>query len=154
MMRIASNHFFICLIHADSQFLSSTVTASAESVSGPTAGVGVTWNTTLPPECVRFVTVNFRNITNGVLVATNTTTNISETVVIQTGLQCYTNYYMRVIVVGEASYQGVPQLQLLSSSQVRVRFVGGKEISVCMGFQLQQLHGGYVIAQIYHIQLE
>ena len=91
-------------IHADSQFVSSTVTASAQSVHGSTPGVRVTWNTAVPPECVTAVTVNFRTTT---ITATYTTISTSQTEIIQTGLQCATSYYIRVVVAGEARYQGV-----------------------------------------------
>ena len=117
--------------HADAQFLSSHLAVSAESVGGTTLGARVTWNTTLPPDCVTSVTVNFRATTNGVLVATNTTTNTSQTEIIQTGLelQCGTSYNIRVLVTGEPKYQGVPLEQFLFGSHVQV-FIGGKEI-VC-----------------------
>ena len=49
------------IMHADTHFHSHTVvTLSAESVGGSTPGVRVTWNTTVPPECVASVTVEFR----------------------------------------------------------------------------------------------
>ena len=60
--------------YSGAQFSLSTVTVSAESVGGSTPGVRVTWSTTLPPECVVSVRVNFRN-KSGFLVAYNTTTN-------------------------------------------------------------------------------
>ena len=113
-------------MHTDPQFLSFNVTARAESVGGSTPGVRVTWNTTLPPECVTSVRVNFRTTRNGRLTATNTTTN-TQTEIIQTGLQCDTRYYIRVVVSGKPRYQGVPVEQFLLSNQVEV-FVGGKEI--------------------------
>ena len=90
-----SYHFYLpkmIFTHADAQFLSSNLTARAESVGGSTIGVRVTWNTTLPPECMTSVLVNFRTTTNGVLAATYTTTNTSQTEVIQTGLQCGASY--------------------------------------------------------------
>ena len=131
-----SYHFYLpkmIFTHADAQFLSSTVTVSAESVGGSTLGVRVTWNTTVPTQCVTSVTVNFRITTNGVLVAKYTTTNTSQTEIIQTGLRCATFYYTRVVVIGKPRYQGVPVEQFLLSNQVRV-FTGGKEIA-CMRFQ-------------------
>ena len=127
---VRSYHFNLpkmIFTHADAQFRSYTVTWSAESVGGSTPGVRVTWNTTVPPECVTSVTVNFRTTTNGVLVVTYTTTNTSQTEIIQTGLQCATSYHIRVIVTGEPRYLGVPLEQFLFGSQVRV-FTGGKEI--------------------------
>ena len=113
-------------MHTDPEFLSFNVTARAESVGGSTPGVRVTWNTTLPPECVTSVTVNFRTTTNRVLVASYTTTS-TQTEIIQTGLRCATSYYIRVVVSGKPRYQGVPVEQFLLSNQVQV-FVGGKEI--------------------------
>ena len=85
----------------------------------------VTWSTTVPPQCVAAVTVEFTTSSHGSVVATYTTT--SSTAVIQTGLQCSTNYYITVVVSGETS-DGVRVT--LRSRQVRV---GGKEI-VCMRF--------------------
>ena len=112
--------------HADAQFRSSNLTVRTESVGGLTPGVRVTWRTTLPPGCVTSVSVNFRATTNGVLVAANTTTNTSQTEVIQTGLQCGTSYNIRVVVSGEPLNQGIPKLQLLFSSQVQM-FIKGKK---------------------------
>ena len=111
--------------HADAQFRSSNLTMRAESVGGSTPAARVTWNTALPPECVTAVTVNFRNNTSGVVVATNTATNTSQTEVIQTGLQCGTSYKIKVVVSGKPTYDGVPFLQILSSNEVRL-FIGGK----------------------------
>ena len=65
-------------MHAVTHFHSSTVTVSAESVSGSSPGVRVTWNTTLPPECVTSVRVEFRTSNRGAVVVTNTTTNASQ----------------------------------------------------------------------------
>ena len=88
---------------AAAQFALKTVTASAESVDGSTPAVRVTWSTTIPPECVASVRVDFRTSSHGPPVATNTTTNTSVTEVIQTGLQCATNYYITVVVTGATS---------------------------------------------------
>ena len=85
----------------------------------PTPGARVTWSTTVPPECVASVTVEFSTSSRGSVVRSYTTTNTSETEVIQTGLQCDTTYYIRVEVTGVAS------LGTLNSNQVPVR-VGGK----------------------------
>ena len=128
-----SYHFYLpkmIFLHADAQFRSSNLTMRAESMGGSTPGARVAWSTTLPPGCVTSVGVNFRTTANGVLVATNTTTNTSQTEVIQTGLQCGTSYYIRVVVSGEPRNQGVPLEQLLFSSQVQL-FIEGKEIA-CM----------------------
>ena len=75
------------------------VTVSAESVNGSTPGVRVTWNITVPPECVTLVRVKFR--LQGKVVSTYNTTNVSQTEIIQTGLQCATTYYIRVVVDSE-----------------------------------------------------
>ena len=89
-------------MHAVTRFHFHTVTVlSAESVGGSTPGVRVTWNTTVPPECVASVRVEFRTSSGGPVVAIYTTTNTSQTEVIQTGLQCATNYSIRVVVTGE-----------------------------------------------------
>ena len=73
------------------QFVLSTASVRAESVGNSTPGVRVTWSTTVPPECVVSVRVEFRTSSHGPVVATNTTTNTSQTEVIQTGLHavCY-----------------------------------------------------------------
>ena len=113
-------------MHAASQFSISIVTVSAESVGGSTPGVRVTWNTTVPPECVASVTVEFRTSYSSrePAVTTYTTTNTSQTEVIQTGLQCGTYYYITVIVTGETS-DGIGIT--LRSRQV-LMCVGGKII--------------------------
>ena len=129
-------------MRADPHFVSFTVTARAESVGGSTPGTRVTWSTTLPPHCVTSVRVNFRTATKGILAAANTTTNISQTEIIQTGLQCGTSYNIKVVVSGKPRYQGVLVEQILSSERVEVR-IGGKEI-VCMRFQSQKTDGGYM----------
>ena len=122
--------------YADAQFRSSNLTVCAESVGGSTPGARVTWNITAPPKCVTSLRVNFRTTTtNRLLVATYTTTNTSQTEIIQTGLRCGTSYYIRVVVSGKPRYQGVLIDQILSSNQVRVYIGGNKEI-VCMIFQL------------------
>ena len=114
-------------MHAAVQFGLSTITVNAESVNGSTPAARVTWSTTIPPECVTSVTVEFRTDRLGEVVANYTSTNTSQTEVHQTGLQCGTYYYIRVVVTGETSGgEHVTQ----SSNQVQV-LVGGKEI-VCM----------------------
>ena len=102
---------------------------SAESVGGTTAGVRVTWSTTVPPECVASVRVEFRTRSRGPVVATNTTTNTSQTEFIQTGLQCGTSYCITVVLTGETSYNGLHPV--LRTTQVQV-FTGGKLKVVCM----------------------
>ena len=91
---------------------------NAEREDGPTLDARVTWSTTLPPECVASVTVEFRTSSRGSVVRSYTTTSASGTEVIQTGLQCGTTYYIRVVVTGVAS------LGTLSSNTVQV-LVGG-----------------------------
>ena len=122
-------------MHAVTQFdFLNVEILSAESVIGSTPGVRVTWNTTVPPECVASVTVEFRLTSrHGSVVANYTTTNTSQTEVIQTGLQCGTSYYTRVVVTGELRLQGgVPAIRMLSPrhSDVQV-LVGGKETVCC-----------------------
>ena len=116
--------------HAVTQFHFFTVnTVSVESVGGSTPGARVTWNTTVPPECVTSVRVEFRTSSPGPVVASNTTTNTSQTEIIQTGLQCATRYYIRVVVTGEIRPPafGMTFTVMLSPrhSDVQV-FVGGK----------------------------
>ena len=99
---------------------------SAVSVGSSTPGVRVTWSTTVPPECVTSVMVEFRT-RHGSVAATNSTTNTSQTEVIQTGLQCGTYYYIRVVVTGD-----VRPTQMLSPRHPDLQvLVGGKE-TVCM----------------------
>ena len=121
-------HFFtIEFYHIAAQFSLSNVTVRAESVDGPTPAARVTWSTTAPPECVASVRVEFRTSIQGSVVATYTTNSTSQTEIIQTDLQCATNYYIRVVVTGAAS-DG--QHGTKSSRPVQV-LVGGKAI-VCM----------------------
>ena len=95
---------------------------SAESVVGSTPGVRVTWSTTALPECVVSVRVEFRSSRYGPVVTSYTTTNISGTQVIQSRLQCATEYYVRVFAIAVSRLGGV---QLLSIQERVV--VGGKE---------------------------
>ena len=147
----ARSFLFICLrqfifMYTDPQFLSFNVAARAESVGGSTPGVRVTWNTTLPPDCVASVRVNFQTTPTSGLAAANTTTNASQTEIIQNGLQCGTNYYIRVLVSGKPRHQGVPidQFLLSNCNQVQVIFGGNKV--VCMTFLSQKPDGSYFIA--------
>ena len=96
-------------------------------MDGPTPSVRVTWNTTVPPQCVASVRVEFRTSSQGSVIVTNTTTSTLETEIIQSGLQCGTSYYISVHVTGATS-DGLHVT--LNSRPVQV-FVGGKEI-VCM----------------------
>ena len=105
------------------QFSQSTITVRAESVDGPTPAARVTWSTTVPPECVASVRVEFRTGSHtGPVVATYTTNSTSETEFIQTGLQCTTNYYIRVVVTG-VKINGIHPTKSNSTVQV---LVGGK----------------------------
>ena len=109
---------------AAAQFLLSTVNVSAESVNG---SVRVTWNTSVPPQCVTSAVVEFRTSSIGPVVASNTTNNASQTEFIQTGLQCGTNYYIFVDVTGETS-NGLSTT--VRSRPMQVLVSGGK-ISHC-----------------------
>ena len=105
---------------------------SAESVNESTPGVRVTWSTTVPPECVALVRVEFRRSMYSNVVTRYTTTNTSGTQVIQSSLQCGTDYYVQVFVAAVQRLGGVE----LQSIQKRV-VVGGKEnclheISTCI----------------------
>ena len=125
-------------------------------MGGTTPGVRVTWSTTVPPECVTSVRVEFRKSSRGSVVASNTTTNTSQTVIIQTGLQCATNYYITVVVTGELRPPGgMPTTQMLSPKQNNIVQVvaGGKETVCTLHVILVTAHD-YANAQIYQIQLE
>ena len=114
------------IIHAGADYSLCTVTVSAEREDGSTPGAKVTWSTTVPPECVASVTVEFRTSysSSGSVVRSYTTTSTSETEVIHTGLQCGTTYYIRVVVTGVAS------LGTMSSNQVQVHVGGTYKITV------------------------
>ena len=99
-----------------------SVTAGTESMNSSTRGARVTWRTTIPPECVASVSVEFRTSSRGPVVATNSTTNRSQTELIQTGLQHATNYFVNVILTGEISNGFRPTLR---SRQEQV-CIGGK----------------------------
>ena len=99
---------------------------SAESVNGSTPGARVTWNTTAPPECVVAVRVEFRRSAFGSVVTSYTTTNTSGTQVIQSQLECATEYYVRVFVI--AVSQRLSSIEKQSMKQQVV--VGGKESCV------------------------
>ena len=122
-------------MHAVTQFHFFNVTVSAESVGGSTPGVRVTWRTTVPPECVTSVRVEFRTSNLGPVVVTNTTTNTSQTEIIQTVLRCSTNNYIRVVVTGEVRPPGSMTVYtpMLSPRHPDVQvFVGGKGITNCL----------------------
>ena len=85
LMHFSCFIFTRTFMHAVTQFHFRNVKIlSAESVGGTTPGVRVTWNTTIQPECVAAMRVEFRTISRGPVVATSTTTNTSQTEVIQT----------------------------------------------------------------------
>ena len=88
-------------------------------MDGSTPGVRVTWNITVPPDCVALVRVKFRLNLQGRVVSTYNATNVSETKVIQTGLQCAIKYYIRVVADSEMDKN------VWKSPQMPV-FVGGK----------------------------
>ena len=110
----------ISLIPAAVSFARQSVTVSAESVDGSTPGAGVTWRTGVPLECVASVTLEFRTSSSGSVVRSYTTTNTSETEVIETGLRCDTTYYITAVLTGVVDSHGT-----LSSNPVQV-LVGGK----------------------------
>ena len=120
-------------MHAVAQFDFQTVTVSAKSVGGSTPGARVTWNTTVPPGCVTSVRVEFRRTDiHGPLIETYTTTNTSQTEMIQADLRCSTNYYIRVVVTGEVRPPcSMPTTRMLSSGPKVQVLVEGKE-TVCM----------------------
>ena len=93
-------------------------------MDGSTSGARVTCSTTVPPECVASVTVEFRSSTSRSVVRSYTTTNMSETEVIQTGLQCGTTYNITVRV------EGVFSLGRVSSKPVQLLIDGG-EVTAC-----------------------
>ena len=115
-------------------------------MSHSTPAARVTWSTTVPPQCVVSVRVNFRTSRTGPVVTTYTATNTSQTDSIIQSLQCATNYYIRVVVAGETS---VGEHVTVNSGEVQV-FVGGKGI-VCMRY-LQVNNTSFV--QIYPNHLE
>ena len=63
-------------MHAATQFGLSTVTVGAISLKGQTPAARVTWSTTIPPECVTSVTVEFRTDRLGSVVANYTATKL------------------------------------------------------------------------------
>ena len=98
-------------------------------MDGSTPAVRVTWRTTVPPQCVASVRVEFRTASPGPVVANYTTTNTSQTEFIQTGLRCVTYYYITVVVTG----QKVNNLHPTVSGSAAQVLVGGNKI-VCMKF--------------------
>ena len=100
-------------------------------MGGSTPRVRVTWNTTLPPECVTSVRVELRRSSHGPVVTTYTTANTSQTEIIQTGLQCATNYYTRVVVTGKIRPPNATTQMLSPRHSDVLVLVGGKE-TVCM----------------------
>ena len=80
-------------------------------MDGSTPAARVTWSTTIPPQCVASVRVDFRTGSqSGPVVANYTTTNTSQTEIIQTDLRCITYYYIRVVVTGQLSDGILPTL--------------------------------------------
>ena len=111
-------------MHAAADYSLRTLTVSAVRLDGSTPGARVTWSTTVPPECVASVTVEFRTTSSGSVVRDYTTNITSGTEVIQTGPQCATTYYIRAVVTG------VPSLGTVSSNQVPV--IAGGEVTACV----------------------
>ena len=98
------------------------------SLNGSTPAVRVTWNTTVPPNCVASVRVDFRTSSMGPVVAHYTSTKTSSTAVIQTGLRCGANYYVTVIITGKPRNADSTSAMLhFPVSQVRV-LAGGKKL--------------------------
>ena len=117
---------FCIITHTAGQFSLSTVTVNAANVRGfSTPAARVTWSTTIPPQCVASVTVDFRTSSWGPVVATYTTNSTSQTEIIQTGFQCAI-YYITV-VFARKSLNNIHAT--LSSRQVQVA-VGGKNILI------------------------
>ena len=111
------------ITHVAGSLTLSTVPVSAENVRGfSTPAARVTWSTTVPPECVASVRVEFRTSRRGPAAVTYTTNNTLENEFIQTGLRC-TIYYITVIVTGKTS-DGIRAT--LNSRQVQAA-VGGKK---------------------------
>ena len=120
-------------IHTAGRFGIATINVNAESVDGSSPGARVTWSTTIPHECVASLRVDFRAQSEfGTLVATYNTTNTSQTEVIQTGLQCTTNYFITVVFTGEILNSIRPTL---SNSVFRV-LIGGKNKELWANFML------------------
>ena len=105
---------------AASKFSPFNVTMSAESVNG---SIRVTWNTTVPPQCVASATVEFRTSSRGPVAANYTTNDTSVTEYIQTGLQCGNYYYITAVVTGKTPDGIRPTLR---SRSVQVHVHGGK----------------------------
>ena len=101
--------------------LGNVTIMSAESVNGSTPGVRVTWNITVPAECVALVRVKFRLRLQGEIVSSYNTTNVSENEIIQTDLKCGTTYYIRVVVDQSENDTGTWKNQRTDKV-----FVGGK----------------------------
>ena len=115
---------------AVAQFSLSTVNVSAESVNG---SVRVTWNTTVPPQCVTSVSAVFRT-SHGSVVANYTTTNMSQTEIIQSGLWCGEYYYITVVIAGKTS----GSLRATVNSRPKQAFVSGGKVcycEMCVGIQ-------------------
>ena len=90
-------------------------------MDGPTPAARVTWSTTVPPQCVTSVRVEFRALRqSGLVTPTYTTNDTSGTAVIQTGLRCDTYYYITAVVTADGIRLTV------RSSPVEVFVSGGK----------------------------
>ena len=103
-----------------------SVTVRTENMNSSTHVARVMWRTAVPPECVTSVSVEFRTSSRGPVVATYSTTNRSQTELIQTGLQHARIYYINVILTGDIPDSVRPTLR---SRQEEV-CIGGKHL-VC-----------------------
>ena len=138
-------------MHTAGQFSSSIITVSAESVGGSIPAARVNWSTTIPPECVTSVRVDFRTQRHSMnAVATSTTNDTSQTEIIHTGLQCGRYYYVTVVVTGLTS-EGIRATR--SSRQVQV-LVGGKRNCLHEIQLVYKFDGGYAIRQVHLLQLK
>ena len=77
--------------------------------------------------------VNLMNITRAKKMALHDKCKVDKRHAGKTGLQCATNYYIRVLVTGELRQPGgvpaTPTLSTVSDMQV---FVGGKKNTICI----------------------
>ena len=110
-------------MHTAADFSSYTAVVNAERVDGQaTPAIRVTW-VIIEPECIALIRVEFRTSSRGSVVRSYTTTDASQTELVESCLQSNTTYYIRVIVTGIGS------LGSLRSAEVAVR-AGGK-VTAC-----------------------
>ena len=94
-----------------------------------TPAVRVTWRTAVPPECVASVRVVFKRSGHG-SVTSYTTTNTSGTQVIQSPLQCATEYYVQMLVAAVQRLDGVQKRSMQKCVVVGVKENGVHDISI------------------------